>query len=77
MNSKNFFEYKEAVLEHCPRGEEYFCDGTPNLSVENMKNAENIGKCRYRQNGKCLVLERVFKEQVNVYDSKRVAGERI
>ena len=77
MNSKEFFEYREAVLEHCPRGEEYFCDGTPNLSVENMSNAQGIGKCKYRQNGKCLVLERVFKEQVNVYESKRVVGERV
>lgn len=70
----NFFEFKEAVLENCPRGEEYFCDGTPNLSVENMEGAENIGKCKYRQNGKCMVLERVFKKQVSAYECERMVG---
>ena len=71
--TKDFYEYKEAVLENCPRGEEYFCDGTPNLSVENMDNARHLGKCKYRQNGRCTVMEKVVMNN----DSERMDRERI
>ena len=75
MTTEEFYEYKEAVLEYCPRGEEYFCDGTPNYSVEYIPDAEKLGKCKYRQNGKCLIMEIVFKKQVDNYDEKTMVGE--
>ena len=56
MTTEQFYEYKEAVLEYCPRGEEYFCDGTPNYSVEDILDAQKLGKCQYRQNGKCIIM---------------------
>ena len=57
MTDKEFFEYKEKVLACCPRGEEYFCDGTPNLSVPYEEKPESIGKCSFRVNGKCTRVE--------------------
>lgn len=77
MTAEQFYEYKEAVLEYCPRGEEYFCDGTPNYSVEDILDAKKLGKCKYRQNGKCIIMERVFKKQVIEDDNQTMDGESL
>ena len=75
MTTEQFYEYKEAVLEYCPRGEEYFCDGTPNYSVEDILDAKKLGKCKYRQNGKCIIMERVYIGKITLRTVGTMVGE--
>lgn len=71
MTEKEFWNFKDMVLKNCPRGEEYFCDGTPNLSVENVER-KNLGPCMFRKNGRCVCLEKVGE-----YDTKGMVRERV
>lgn len=38
----------------CPRGINYFCDGTPNPVPKGKY--KGIGKCKYYKNGECTFL---------------------
>lgn len=71
MTEMEFWTLKDKVLNNCPRGEAYFCDGTPNLSVENAER-KNLGPCMFRQNGRCICLEKVGE-----YDVEGMAGARV
>ena len=55
----DFENRKKLVLVHCPRGKEYFCDGTPNKSIDGGGKLKPIGKCPHRKKGKCTYLTKL------------------
>lgn len=40
---EEFENRKKLVLTHCPRGKEYYCDGTPNKSIPGWKGRKDNG----------------------------------
>ena len=53
---------KDRVLHNCPRGKEYFCDGTVNKSHKGWDKLKNLGKCPHWK-GKCT-YPRINKKKV-------------
>ena len=51
MTDKEFNAHKALVRVHCIRGKGWFCDGSPN----GVK-GERLGKCKFRQGGKCMII---------------------
>ncbi len=56
---EDFENRKKLVLTHCPRGKEYYCDGTLNKSIPGWKERLPIGKCPHRKKGKCTYFEKM------------------
>lgn len=77
MTLAEFLTFKETVLTNCPRGEGYFCDGTPNLSVDDGVKREAIEPCPHRVAGRCSYIYDVAKEQVVNNENTANAGERV
>ena len=59
----DFENRKKLVLVHCPRGKEYYCDGTPNKSIDGWKDRKPIGKCPHRKKGKCTYLKKLERRK--------------
>lgn len=55
MSKNEYNAYIEKVRKHCPRGINYFCDGTPNPVPKGKY--KGIGKCKYYQHGECTYFE--------------------
>lgn len=47
--------YIGMVRNHCPRGIDYFCDGTPNPIPEGKY--KSIGKCEHYKSGICRYFD--------------------
>lgn len=61
MTDKEAVEWqnrKNIVLRRCPRGEEYFCDGSINKSIKGWDKLKPLDKCPHRKGGKCRYLDR-------------------
>ena len=55
MTKEAYNGYIERVRKHCPRGTDYFCDGTPNPIPEGKY--ESIGKCEHYKSGICRYFD--------------------
>ena len=77
MTTKEFLTFRETVLNNCPRGEGYFCDGTPNLSVDDGVKRQPIEVCKYKGTGRCSYIQNVAKEQVVINDCTAMVGQRV
>jgi hypothetical protein len=53
---------RDRVVHNCPRGKEYFCDGTVNKSHKGWDKLKNLGKCPHWR-GRCT-YPRINKEKV-------------
>lgn len=56
MTASEYSAYAERVRKKCPRGKNFFCDGTPNPIPQEPY--EKIGKCKHFKNGDCTLFDK-------------------
>jgi hypothetical protein len=44
------------VLRNCPRGQEYFCDGSVNKSIKGWDKLKPLERCPHLKNKKCTYM---------------------
>lgn len=56
MPESEYNAYAKRVLRSCPRGKNFFCDGTPNPIPKNRP-YKSLGKCEHFKNGDCTYIK--------------------